>query len=185
MPDGHTAELYEFDDLPGRWGDTTGRESISEDNSSESSGAMSDDEEKNPKSKGKASLSNTAAKPNMKKPEQARSSRVHPLRISHVLGSSFKYNTTLALTGDDPVFINRGDACLTCSLERAADFKTENGMQNHGRWIVNKVKDPVRQLPKSTPRLKVSRKAGLLEDASRLESDAGSGLGESVMEIDE
>ncbi|KAF2181587.1 hypothetical protein K469DRAFT_713652 [Zopfia rhizophila CBS 207.26] len=185
VPDGHTVELYEFDDLLGRWGDTTGRQSISEDNSSESSGTMSDEEKENSETEGNVSLSNTVAEPNMKKPEQARSSRVQPLCVSHVLGSSFKYNTALALMGDGPVFINRGDSCLTCSLERAADFKTENGTQNHGRWIVNKVRDPVRQLPRSTPRLKGSRKAGLLEDASRIKSDDGSGLGVdvTVMEI--
>jgi hypothetical protein len=149
VPERATAELYQFDELLGRWGDTTRRETISPNNSPEPPESQSDGEnalqsiDDPPGPNLSATNANTAE--SAPKPRK--------LRISHFLDSSFKYNTALALTDDDPVFVNHGDSCMQCCLSQGTEFEDTSLGQGYARWVINKVKSPGIQVPNSRRRL--------------------------------
>jgi hypothetical protein len=177
-------ELYEFDELLGRWGDTTKRETISQDNSPEPS-EDHDDDEHVPGNIDATASDNPIPSAATKVPKSEQTKKTYPLRLSHLLNSFFKYNTALALTEDDPVFVNCGDACLQCCLQQAINFKETGWRQSYARWIINKVKNPERQVP--NPRLHVTSigRKGMLETRKKRRIESSSGPQEGAMELDE
>lgn len=188
VPEQAVAELYEYDELLGRWGDTTTKQTVSQNTTPE---PTEDDirqedvaQDTNPSASttGGPSVAAEAIKDGM-------NAKKRQIRISSILDSSFKYNIALALTNDDPVFVNRGDACLQCSFDQATDYEgTDIHAQGIARWIINKVKSPSRQVPRSrlhltSPSLKRVLKAG---NASTSEADSkGSESQVDVMVVDE
>jgi len=60
-----------------------------------------------------------------------------PLRITHIFDSSFKFNTALALSGDNPTFVSNGKACINCIFKQAMEAKLQDWTKNYGRWIIN------------------------------------------------
>ena len=141
VPERTIAELYEFDELLGRWGDTTRRETVSPNNSPEPSESESERENTAQDIDSSASIGpDPSVAAEATEPESAQNKR--QLRISSILNSSFKYNIALALTMDDTVFVNRGDACLQCSLNQGTDYEDTGLGQGNTRWVINKVKSP-------------------------------------------
>jgi len=156
VPESSTGELYGFDQLLGRWGDTTKRETISPDNSSEPESVT----------------------PKTKKTKETQ--KPLPLRLSHSLNTHFKYKTALALTNDDSVFVNLGDACLSCSLQQAVASK-ETGC---ARWIISKARDPERQVPRPKNRITSAGQKGKLKAKTTEMVESGTRLQEAT-EVDE
>ncbi|KAH8782606.1 hypothetical protein BGZ57DRAFT_261866 [Hyaloscypha finlandica] len=184
VPEQTTAEMYEFDELLGRWGDTTTRETVSSNNSpgapeSPSEGENASQNIASPPAIGpNASVATRAT-------ETESAPNPHQLRISHILNSSFKYNTALALTHDDPVFVNRGDACLQCCLNQGSDYEDTGFEQSNARWIINKVNSPGRQVPRTGHRLKSTGLREAVKAGKKSIPEGNAGPQDDIMVLDE
>ena len=123
VPEGRAVELYRFDELLGRWGALEGKERDPEEEE-DGSPAHQQEPDKNQKP------------PN-------------PLRVTQILDSSFKFNTALALSADNPVFVGNGYICLNCALKKTIDFKLQGLNKDYGRWIINHDPHPTNKVPRN------------------------------------
>jgi hypothetical protein len=130
VPQKITVELSGFEELLGRW------DAWDSDDESSSSGVSEVDDTPPPKKR------KTGDGEGEDEDEALRS-----MRVSHTLVSSFKYNAALALTGDDPVLVDSGASCLTCSLKYAASVQAENGRDDNCCWIIHRDRNPAKTSP--------------------------------------
>ncbi|KAK3370532.1 hypothetical protein B0H63DRAFT_514626 [Podospora didyma] len=104
VPKGQTVELYRFDELLGRWeAHLRGREKNSED------GGEEDSEDKGPSPTDK-NPSRHALTPTTMRDRMGKKPPPKALRVKYIFNSSFKFNTALAVSGDNPVFVGSGNA---------------------------------------------------------------------------
>jgi hypothetical protein len=157
VPANQVLELYTFDELVGRWSDSPNRDTDSPDDTSEETS-------ENEGSDGPPEAPDRASPP--------------AIRISHILTSSLKYNVAISLTGSDPIITNRGDACLECTLKKTINFQAENGLEKHGRWVINKAREPMPASP--TPRLGL----GISRPRAMVMQNPKAGVDSVGMEID-
>lgn len=99
VPEGHTVELYRFDELLGRWGALRERKSDPEVDDEPPSSEEGSHPDASTKAANSFSLQQEAQEGKEKTPK--------PLRITHILDSAFKFNTALVLAGDNPVFVGQ------------------------------------------------------------------------------
>lgn len=60
-----------------------------------------------------------------------------PIRVTHVLDSSLKFNIALALSGDNPTFLCSGSICLNCALKQTVELSVDEWEKAHGRFLIN------------------------------------------------
>jgi len=126
-------ELYRFNELLGRWRGLEGKEKDPEDDASTSSIATLDQETQD----AGAGTSDNTCKPG------------RPFQVTHILDSSFKYNTALALSGDNPIFVCNGDACLNCIFKQATESELPSWTKDYSRWIINRHPKPSNRAPRN------------------------------------
>jgi hypothetical protein len=156
VPEGHTVELYRFDKLLGRWGALRERKRDPE-----------ADEEPLSSEEGSPPDASTQAAKSSSLPQEAQEEKEkipNPLRITHILDSSFKFNTALVLAGDNPVFVGSGDSCLKCAVDTAISFPLDSYYSNYGRWIICHDPHPSTKMPRS--RLQTSRARFLMQEST-------------------
>jgi hypothetical protein len=129
VPQKTIVELNSFDELLGRW------DAWDSDDASSSSGDSEVDATPPPKKRKTVGV-------------EGEDEDIQSMRVSHRLDSSFKFNAALALTGDDPVLIDSGGSCLTCSLEYAASVQAENGRDDNCRWVIHTDRNPAKTSPR-------------------------------------
>jgi hypothetical protein len=154
VPEGHTVELYRFDELLGRWGALRERKRDPE----------VDEEPPSSEEEGSHPDASTQAANSSSLPQEAQEGKekiLKPLRITHILDSSFKFNTALALAGDSPVFVGSGDSCLKCAVNTAISFPLDSYYSNYGRWII--CHDPYLSTKMPRSRLQTSRARFLMQ----------------------
>ncbi|KAH6970188.1 hypothetical protein DER45DRAFT_551552 [Fusarium avenaceum] len=113
VPDGHSVELYRFDEILGRWGAKIPKV----------------DEEATPSK----STSTTRSRAKGKIP----SNKTKVICVTHVLESDFKLNTALALDADNPTLLCTGNICLTCALKEMLNLSLEDWENSYQRRIIN------------------------------------------------
>jgi hypothetical protein len=138
-----TLKLYSFDQVLGRWPDAV-------------KGAT-DDYSNAPRRGGSAQEAASGSEmeedfpagqhfqiPKVEELPRASSNETPTLRVSHLLGSHFKYNVALALAYDDPTIMNYQTACLACILEEGLKVDAINGVENveRNRWVICRDKSP-------------------------------------------
>jgi hypothetical protein len=161
VPEDRTVEMYRFDELLGRWGALEGREGDPEEQRDLSS-----------------SMESLASPPTLTTDggKSAKSSQPSKsLRVTHILNSSFKFNTALALSEDNPAFVGSGNVCLDCALGKAIGFELQDLNKDYSRWIINhdphlsnKVPRNRFQLTQSQPRLIAHDKPSVVRNPSNL-----------------
>lgn len=155
VPEGHTVELYRFDELLGRWGALRERKSDPEVDEPPSS-----EEGSHPDASTKAANSSSV----QQEAQEGKEKTPKPLRITHILDSAFKFNTALVLAGDNPVFVGSGDSCLKCAVDTAINFPLDSYYNNYGRWIICHDPHPSTKMPRS--RLQTSRARSLMQEST-------------------
>lgn len=138
VPEGHPVELYRFDELLGRWGAVESKE-------------------RDPDEQGDG-LSSAEALPSQQSPptHQRNPDKHRHLRVTHILNSLFKFNTALALSADNPVFMGSGSVCLNCALEKAIGSELPDFYKDYQRWIIMRDLLPSSQVPRNRFHLKAS-----------------------------
>jgi hypothetical protein len=165
VPEPWNVELHTFDELLGRWGDTTKKETVS----TESSPQPPDAHLGRQQQSSHGILNHESAPSSIpqlvfeKQGERKHTQIARVLRISHLLNTDFKYNTALALTNDDLVFVSRGNICLPCSLQAAVTLEPTDGTSHYPRWVIVKSPTSRREVP-------ARRRGGTGEDKGMLET---------------
>jgi len=150
VPKGQNVELYRFDELLGRWEGLGGKERDPEEEGQEQENGPSPDTQPH------ASIP-TAVPDKNKKPPSA-------LRVTHIFDSSFKFNTALAVSGDNPVFVGSGHSCLDCALNQAVSFDLRGFNKDYGRWIIHHDPHPSNTIPRNRFQLVQSQPKFLASD---------------------
>ncbi|KAI8666874.1 hypothetical protein NCS57_00914400 [Fusarium keratoplasticum] len=95
VPEGQGVELSRFNELLGSWGGQEQKEKDPEEDGSSSGEA----------------LPNQATSVADQITFDDKSKHSKPLRVTHILDTTFKYNTALALSADNPTFVSSGNIC--------------------------------------------------------------------------
>jgi hypothetical protein len=170
LPSGFTAELWTFDELLGRWKDTEFDTVSAEENVSLSPSAIAPGRFANCRVEFAPQLTSLPEDSTGSGPEIQERPPTRMLHVSHVLDSSFKYNIALALAGEDPTFLNRGDACISCALQCVAEYKLEGDSEKRTRRLINGTKNLERLVPRAAlgapQRLRLTRLGGKAPESS-------------------
>ncbi|KAH8666782.1 hypothetical protein BX600DRAFT_281404 [Xylariales sp. PMI_506] len=141
VTEGSAVELASFEQLVGRWRAT-------EPNDDETDEAESADGVDSEEPTSESARGSEDRPPQSKRRKTDVDDAPMLIRASHLMGTFFKFNTALALTGDDPVIISDGQTCLDCALRFALRTTAQDDREDTCRWLVHRSRDAVRTTPK-------------------------------------